>query len=270
MPGRRRRAGRHGVGAWHAAAGWQVDLVDQKTTLGGTYADVSRLQAFPAFGRLISWYETELARRGVQIQLGSRADWSQLKKRSYEAVVVATGAEPGPSQLTGPGRARVVDARTWLHEDRPPPSSCVIFGAGRDGVVLADHLASRGTKVVLLGAESSLAPDMGRRAKVRVIPRLLSNPDVRIRLGADLGEIGVDSIHAVHGGTVSTVHVAGPVIVAGDTIAAPGLTADPVDPPPPLGVHLVGSAAGSGDSLRACFRSATTVVAYLNRCKEDE
>jgi Trk K+ transport system NAD-binding subunit len=66
--------------------------------------------------------------------------------------------------------------REWLARGGPAPGDCTIWGADREGVAVADDLAERGAEVLIVGAQPSLAPDVGRRAKILVVPRLAANP----------------------------------------------------------------------------------------------
>jgi hypothetical protein len=53
---------------------------------------------------------------------------------------------------------------------------------------VADTLAARGTRVLLVGPEPAIAPESGRRAKILAVPRLEANPDVRIVLDSRIVE----------------------------------------------------------------------------------
>ncbi|GAA2203633.1 FAD-dependent oxidoreductase [Sinomonas flava] len=197
-----------------AEAGARVTVLEARERIGGQFALAARMRPTPDFHRYLDWNRAALGRLGVEVRLGVRAaaagpaDLAALA-REWEAdgIVVATGgARPQPGfRVTGPGTAHdaVLDVRDWLAA-RPGllegteatteattedwPEAVTVWGADSVAMSVADTLAARGTRVLLVGPEPAIAPESGRRAKILAVPRLEANPDVRIVLDSRIVE----------------------------------------------------------------------------------
>jgi hypothetical protein len=154
------------------------------------------------------------------------------------------------------GRRRVIHVRNWLLSGERT-GCCVVWGADRDGVATADHLARTGTKILLISASHELAPDVGRRAKILTVPRLENDPGVRIVRNATLTEMDEHRVKVRTGQRERWIDAPGPLLLSR------GLTPDTAlldvyrrHAPPRLGVFVAGAADGRGDSLRHSLASA--------------
>jgi hypothetical protein len=110
--------------------------------------------------------------------------------------VTGAGGQAGDSVEAGDG---VLDVRDWLAA-RPDlagssgpdgsalPEAVTIWGADSVAMSVADTLAARGTRVLLIGPERGIAPESGRRAKILAVPRLEASPQVRIVLDSRIVE----------------------------------------------------------------------------------
>ncbi|UPZ26459.1 FAD-dependent oxidoreductase [Streptomyces sp. LRE541] len=241
-----------------AERGHDVEVVESADRVGGAFRLAAGLRQHPDYGRLLDWLEGELVRLGVRVSTRTPADAGLLAERDADAIVLATGVR-GPDladlRLPGAERRRVMDVHDWL-ESGAETDQCVVWGADREGVAAADHMAAAGTKVVLIGSQASLAPDVGRRAKILTVPRLQENPDVRILL--DAGPIVVDE-HRMKVRTTAGerwIDAPGPLIVSRGVVPVTELLDACRQHPPYLGVFLTGGADGHGDSLRQCLPSA--------------
>jgi thioredoxin reductase len=161
------------------------------------------------------------------------------------------------------GRRRVIHVRNWLLSGERT-GCCVVWGADRDGVATADHLARTGTKILLISASHELAPDVGRRAKILTVPRLENDPGVRIVRNATLTEMDEHRVKVRTGQRERWIDAPGPLLLSR------GLTPDTAlldvyrrHAPPRLGVFVAGAADGHGDSLRHSLASAASVVRAL-------
>jgi 2,4-dienoyl-CoA reductase-like NADH-dependent reductase (Old Yellow Enzyme family) len=195
-----------------AEAGASVKLADDHDAVGGNMRLAASMTSTPDFHRFLDWSAAELDRLGVTSVLGARVDATTL---GNAVVVDATGEVPLLPDVPGVRLPRVQDIRAWLDSGLPDPESCVVWGADGVGMSVADTLAARGTAVLLLGAESEIAPESGRRAKILAVPRLQSNPDVHILLGVHLVEITDDKVRVrTADGTENWLDAPGPVLVS--------------------------------------------------------
>lgn len=198
-----------------AAAGADVTLIDQRPSLGGRMAQAARMRSTPDFHRYLDWAERVLAGAGVETIQGADANNVIATRTPADILIDARGGD-GVSDAPGDTFARALDIRAWLdaHGDETPPE-CTIWGADTVGMVVADTLASRGCRVLLLGSESEIAPDSGRRAKILVVPRLRADENVRVELGVRLVRIEADRVLVVDAaGTSRWLASSGPVLIS--------------------------------------------------------
>jgi thioredoxin reductase len=179
-----------------AEAGAQVTVLDDGARPGGQFALAERMKSTPDFHRFAEWFAEENARLGIDVQLGTRVDTSDVaalvRETGADAVVLATGGLRPDAGFPGADSPNVPDVREWLAA-RPGvldgtdiPDAVTIWGADSVAMSVADTLADRGTAVLLVGPQEVIAPESGRRAKILAVPRLEGNPRVRIRLGATI------------------------------------------------------------------------------------
>ncbi|MER7424703.1 FAD-dependent oxidoreductase [Nonomuraea rubra] len=249
-----------------AEQGRRVQVLEREEHVGGLVALAGRLRAYPEHRRLLRWWAAELDRLGVSVRTGTTATREELARHEADAIVLATGGTGRLPDVPGVGLPHVLDVRDWLALGQDVPSSCVIWGADREGVAVADHLAAEGAEVLLLGPQPALAPDVGRRAKILMVPRLMENPKVRILLESTVSAIEPDRLLVRSGGQAEWLPAPGPLLVSHGVVPRPGLLADLLaDRRPRLGVHVLGDAGDNGGSLHGCFAAAAEVADALAR-----
>ncbi|MDQ0771658.1 2,4-dienoyl-CoA reductase-like NADH-dependent reductase (Old Yellow Enzyme family)/thioredoxin reductase [Streptomyces aurantiacus] len=241
-----------------ADRGHSVEVVESARRVGGAFRLAAGLQQHPDYRPLLQWMEGELARLQVLVSTSTPADENLLTTRDVDAIVLATGARgPGLAdlRLAGSEHRQVVDVHDWLESGRDT-EHCVIWGADRDGVATADHMAATGTRIILVGHQDSLAPDVGRRAKILTVPRLEENPHVRILLNTSPTAVDEHRIKVRSAATERWINAPGPLIVSRGVVPVLALLDACRQRAPHLGVFTAGGADGHGDSLRQCLASA--------------
>jgi 2,4-dienoyl-CoA reductase-like NADH-dependent reductase (Old Yellow Enzyme family)/thioredoxin reductase len=256
-------AGPAGLAAAHelARGGASVEIHEARAYVGGDFALAAGLHPYPEYVRIVEWYAAELAELGVPVNLDSPvtadvvAGWTAV-----DAVVLATGSSGYPANLPGGGEREVVELRDWLAGGRQAPSAAVVYGADRDGAAVADDLAARGTSVTLIGPQPTIADDVGRRAKILLVPRLMAHPHVRAYLDTTL--LAVDHRRALirTGGHEEWVEAPGPVIVSMGGEPRRALAAAAERLRPPAGAVVVGDASGDGGTVHAALVTATAAA----------
>jgi 2,4-dienoyl-CoA reductase-like NADH-dependent reductase (Old Yellow Enzyme family)/thioredoxin reductase len=181
-----------------AEAGAQVTVLDDGARPGGQFALAERMKSTPDFRRFAEWSAEENDRLGVEVRLGTHVDTGDVgglvRETGADAVVIATGGFRPAAGFPGAESPNVRDVREWLAahpgvlDGQDIPESVTIWGADSVAMTVADTLADRGTAVLLVGPQQVIAPESGRRAKILAVPRLQTNPRVRIRLGATVEE----------------------------------------------------------------------------------
>ena len=157
----------------------------------------------------------------------------------------------------------MVELHAWLARERDAPSHAVVYGADRDGAALADDLAARGTQVTLVGPQPTIAPDVGRRAKIVLVPRLLEHPRVRCLLDTKIVGVEANRLFVRGPGGEEWVDAPGPVIVSMGVEPRRDLEAAAHELSPRLGVYSVGDASGDGGSVHAALTTATAVASEI-------
>jgi 2,4-dienoyl-CoA reductase-like NADH-dependent reductase (Old Yellow Enzyme family)/thioredoxin reductase len=257
-----------GVGGLTAArelrlAGASVTLVEREASLGGLARLAAAMNPNPEFHRLTEWLIGETARLHVQIRQATEATAESIRAEHPDAVVLATGGRAPSPSIPGLEMSHVHDIRDWLVSSLDDdPGECTIWGADTVGLGVADTLASRGWRVLVIGQQSEFAPESGRRTKILSVPRLLANPRVRIHLGVALVEVGEGRVivEGVDARPV-TLHAPGVLLVSQGTVA-PDRHMSSVDSD--LLLVTVGSAHGGGPStLRGAIADATATARAL-------
>lgn len=172
-----------------AARGFAVRLYEQGDALGGQMLLWTAGPARAEVRRLLGWWERDLARRGVDVRLGTVAGADDVVGDDPALVVLATGAVPLPHPALGPGVALDVTALDAV----APGHVLVADEQGRaDAMLLAETLADRGHRVTLATSCLHAGEDEG----ITTLYPLLRT----------LGGLGVDlrervRVQAVEGGT---------------------------------------------------------------------
>jgi pyruvate/2-oxoglutarate dehydrogenase complex dihydrolipoamide dehydrogenase (E3) component len=268
-----------------AEQGRRVQVLEREEHVGGRVALAGRLRAYPEHHRLLRWWAAELDRLGVAVRTGTPATREEPALHEADAIVLATGGTGRLPDIPGARLPHVLDVRDWLALGQDVPRSCVVWGADREGVAVADHLAAGGAEVLLIGSQPSLAPDVGRRAKILMVPRLTENPKVRVLLESTVSAIEPDRLLVRSGGRSEWLPVSGPLLVSHGVVPRTGqsagqsagqfdgqfdgqfagLLAACEDRRPRLGVHVIGDAGDSGGSLHRCFAAAEEVAEAIAR-----
>jgi 2,4-dienoyl-CoA reductase-like NADH-dependent reductase (Old Yellow Enzyme family)/thioredoxin reductase len=258
-------AGPAGMGAARelALAGHRVDLYDERDELGGDFALASRLQEYPEYTAILAWYRDELAELDVTCHLRTTVSATTFADQVPDAVVLATGGHGYTPAMAGTDTRVVRDVRDLLRSGDPAPEAVTIYGADREAAAVADDLLQRGTRVVLIGPQHAIAHDVGRRAKIVLLPRLAAAPNLTTHLSATLVRIEADRILIRHEGGERWVDAPGELLVSHGVEPRTGLLAELRELSPRLGVHTVGDAGGDGGSIHAALVTAADAAVEI-------
>jgi len=149
-----------------AGRGHKVILYENRDTLGGqlNYASIAPYkQEIKVFQKYL---ERELSRSEVQIRL---KDTPELEKEKPDAVIVAIGARP--SIPTVPGIERSVTALEVL-SGKETGEHVLVIGGGMIGCEVAEYLAARGKKVLILEMLERIGADIGPTTRWVILGRL--------------------------------------------------------------------------------------------------
>jgi 2,4-dienoyl-CoA reductase (NADPH2) len=127
-----------------AGCGARVTVYEAGSRLGGQFRMACRIPGKQDYERTIEYFESELARLGVQVELETLPALELL--RGADAVIVATGVTPRLTEVPGADLPHVHTYAELLDPDAEPVSlrggaAVAIIGAGGIGVDVA-HLLS--------------------------------------------------------------------------------------------------------------------------------
>ncbi len=156
-----------------AIRGHEVTLYERGNRLGGQVLLGSLVNGRAAFAEPVRYLERELERVGVSVQLGSELDAPRVAGLQADDVIVATGADWGPSNRTHGGHAAVVAAPDFLAAEleagagntRPAQLTGVSTALVAGGDWVACHVAAllleHGIDVSVVHPGAALASDIG-------------------------------------------------------------------------------------------------------------
>ncbi len=110
---------------------------------------------------LIEYYENELPRLGVQVNLRVRVTRETVDELQPDVVIIATGCTGPQENIHGVNRPNVVTANDVLSgKEKIAESPVVVIGGGLLGLETALFLAETGNLVTVLKRYKTIAPDL--------------------------------------------------------------------------------------------------------------
>jgi 2,4-dienoyl-CoA reductase-like NADH-dependent reductase (Old Yellow Enzyme family)/thioredoxin reductase len=248
-----------------AARGARVVLFEREKAIGGLIRLSAGLRTYPRYQRIVDWYDAELRGLSVDLRLEEEASPSTIAALRPHAVLIATGGRGIMPDIAGIQSSRVHEIRTWLRAGAPDlgDEQYVVWGADREGVAVADDLLARGKRILVIGDQKTLAPDVGRRAKILTVPRLSSDPLVQIQLQSRLVAVTDDGLTIRRHGHVTSLRAPGPVLVSQGVTPVTDLATALTDAGYDGAVRLVGDASGAAGGISSAIATAVRTVSGL-------
>ena len=144
-----------GVGGMEAAKtaairGHDVTLVEKEDKLGGTL-NIASAPCFKfRYGNLVKYYENEMTRLGIKVQLNTAADEAFVDAFAPDAVIVATGSKELIAPI--PGVENALAADDVLLGKAETGDNVIVIGAGMVGQETAYFLGRQNKKVTVFEA----------------------------------------------------------------------------------------------------------------------
>jgi 2,4-dienoyl-CoA reductase-like NADH-dependent reductase (Old Yellow Enzyme family)/thioredoxin reductase len=190
-------AGPAGMEAARVAAmrGHTVVLIERGARMGGQINLVMKTPNRGSFEEIISWFERQLPKLGVEIRLRSEADAEMVLAENADEVIVATGSTPFLPDVKGIDRPNVWTARDVLSgRAQLGQHVLVVDTLGRaEAVTTADYLVDRGHRVHLVTGLPLVAPHMPTPARHHLLEKLMNNK-VTLSTYTGVWEIGEHSL----------------------------------------------------------------------------
>lgn len=121
-----------------ALRGHQVTLFEKASRIGGQFRWASRVPGKADYAQTVRYFENELQRLGVSIQLNSPPVAEELA--AFEAVVLASGVLPSEVSIPGSDLPHVIDYTDYFEERKIVGRQVAIIGAGGIAVDVAHRL----------------------------------------------------------------------------------------------------------------------------------
>lgn len=137
-----------------AERGHNVTLIEQADALGGQITLAAQAPQRDQIAGITRWYALELARLGVDVRLGTRADAALIRDEQPEVCILATGGQPFIEQESEWGAAEGLVVSSWdiLSGAVAPGKNVLVFDSICEfsGMSVADYLSAKGALVELV------------------------------------------------------------------------------------------------------------------------
>lgn len=141
-----------------AERGHDITLFETEQQLGGQITLAAKAPQRDQIAGITRWYQLELARLGIDLRLGTRADEATIADLRPDVVILATGGQPFLTQVPEWGYAEnrdeslVVSSWDILSGAVAPGNNVLIYDTicAFSGVSAADFLADKGAKVEIV------------------------------------------------------------------------------------------------------------------------
>lgn len=128
--------------------GHEVSLIEKNNKLGGTLIQGS-VPDFKSDDRdLIKWYEHQLDKLGVEVNLNTEATANDFERKDIDVIIMATGSKP--KSLPVESKIKVLTAGEILEDIKSAGEKIVIVGGGLVGCETGLWLQEQGKDVTIV------------------------------------------------------------------------------------------------------------------------
>lgn len=139
-----------------ALRGHRVTLCEKGEGLGGHLIPGSVPGFKHDLKRLRDYYETQLRKLGVEIELGKQITAELIEEMKPDVVIVATGSTAIVPQIPGIEKDKVVTVIQLLLGEKKTGETVVVAGGGLIGCEAAVYLAQQGKRVTVVEMEENI------------------------------------------------------------------------------------------------------------------
>lgn len=176
--------------------GHKVTLCEKTGKLGGHLNEASVPEFKDDVRRLLSWYERELKKMRIKINLKTTANRKMVLDGKPDIVIIATGSSPYSPDLPGIKNANVITSIDLLLGKKKAGDKVVIVGGGLDGCETAVWLAGQGKQVTLIEMLPELAGNVHRANRAMLLDMLVESK-INVMTKTRLEEIKGNGIIAI-------------------------------------------------------------------------
>jgi 2,4-dienoyl-CoA reductase-like NADH-dependent reductase (Old Yellow Enzyme family)/thioredoxin reductase len=168
-----------------AGLGHGVVLYEKKNRLGGLLQAASSPPGKESFAKLITYYEHQLNKLGVQIKLGQECCLKTVRFEKPDAVIMATGSTARMLFAEDGTRMRIMSSEEMLNDARHGGEKILVVGGGPEGAEVADFLAVRGKSVTVIEMKNKFAFGLPTSIRYHLEQKLKQN-GVKLQRGVEV------------------------------------------------------------------------------------
>ena len=193
-----------------ALRGHEVTLWEKSERLGGQLKAAIRLPHKEELSNLLAYFERELERLGVHVELAKESDSDSITRSKADVLVWATGSSPFYPNIPGLDKRKAILAPELLKAEEETGKNVIILGGGLLGCEVAEMLADQGKRVVVVEILDDIARDASLFVRWPLLESL-RNKKVEIMTGVKNEEV-------INEGLALTDQEGKRVLVGADTI----------------------------------------------------
>ena len=241
-----------------AGRGHRVQLFEADATLGGhlTLAHVPPHRE--ELENALRFFRREVERRAIEVHLDHPFTADDARRLHPDEIILATGAESRTPDIPGVDLPHVVAGWRIIAGEAETGTSCVVIGGGLVGMEVADYLAHRGKRVIIV-ARSDLLKKAVHADRVYFLDRI-RELGIEVLTHTKVHEIGPRSVtvEPPNGWRRALLDVDSVVLCTG-YVPRTRLGAELADLGVP--VHLVGDVQGSRKFFEAIEEGTLAAIA---------
>jgi 2,4-dienoyl-CoA reductase-like NADH-dependent reductase (Old Yellow Enzyme family)/thioredoxin reductase len=194
-------SGPAGLSAARSAAlkGHNILILEEKGYIGGIAKLAAKVPGRSDIMDIINFFTNELAKLNVEIRINTRINQKIIETIKPDDVIIASGSLPDMPLIKGLSNTEMnlCTAVEILEKSTVVNDKAVILGGNQAGLVLADYLAEKGKKVVVLNRKDHFAEEMAANDRFYLRERLKKN-NVKLYKKVSVKEILSDGVIFTH------------------------------------------------------------------------
>jgi 2-enoate reductase len=194
-------------------------MFEKSNQLGGNVITGSQAPFKHDDAQLITWFEGEMSRKGVDVRMNTAADLDVINAENPDSVIFATGSRPSvPAWLKGAEKEHVAIAEDVLMQPEQITGNTVtVIGAGLVGAETALWLAQKGKTVTLIEAADDIigGPHGTCFANYQMLKELLVKENVDVRTSTFLNKVTDSGVEVREGETNSNIEAEHVILAMG-------------------------------------------------------